>query len=75
MLKTKAPKFNTASAVNKNPAATHLWEDFVKQVAGYARRVNVAYKDVPQEKRFSSRTGQQNLAVDAWYNKNPQLNI
>ena len=69
MLKTKT-RYNTAKPAGESTASKHLWEDFVKQVGAYARRVNLTYKNVPLEERFESRRTKQDVATNAWYNKN-----
>lgn len=70
MLKTKNPRYMTASPANETKASKHLWEDFVRQVGAYARRVNITYRNVPMEERFESRRTKQDVATNAWYNQN-----
>jgi hypothetical protein len=64
MLKTKSPRY-TSMAAKQSDASNHLWEDFVRQVGSYARRVNVAYGGVPA----SQRSGKTGVQAATWYNK------
>ncbi len=70
MLKTKNPRYMTARPADETTASKHLWEDFVRQVGAYARRVNITYRNVPMEERFESRRTKQDVATSAWYNRN-----
>lgn len=69
MLTTKNPRF-TQLPPKKSEASKHLWDDFVAQVASYARRNNVAYGGLPPSERK-----QQNIATTAWYNKAPLAKV
>lgn len=66
MLKTQTPRY-TSMAPSKSAASSHLWDDFVQQVAGYARRNNVANKGVPVSE-LGDRMAQMK-APPTWYNK------
>ncbi len=65
MLKTKIPRYNTATT-RHSEASMHLWEDFVKQVGSYARRNNIAHKGSPVSERVVGAVA----APQAWYNNN-----
>jgi hypothetical protein len=65
MLKTKSPRYNNvAMAPKQSEASRHLWDDFVNQIASYARRNNAAYGGVPVHLR-----SQANITSSTWYNK------
>ena len=66
MLKTKAPRY-TPSAPRQSEASKHLWDDFVRQVASYARRNNLAYGGLPPGERKPQPT----VVSSAWYNNTP----
>lgn len=65
MLKTQTPRY-TSMAPTKSAASNHLWDDFVQQIAGYARRNNVAHKGLPVSERGVRNQAQ---APKTWYNK------
>ena len=67
MPKTQTPRY-TSMAPTKSAASNHLWDDFVQQVAGYARRNNVAHKGMPVSQRGDRM--EQMKAPPTWYNKN-----
>ncbi|MBX9687867.1 MAG: hypothetical protein K2X27_14270 [Candidatus Obscuribacterales bacterium] len=64
MLKTQTPRYQTAQP-RQTEAQKYLWDDFVQQVASYARRQTVTHKGKP----FSERIGSNSSADKAWYNK------
>ncbi len=66
MIKAQAPKYNTAK--QRSEPSIHLWDDFMKQVGGYARRNNKAYRNIPLDQRHEAKSRNQVTAA-AWYNQ------